>query len=329
MERRVLDGKGIMKIMVVLGLIVILVQPSGVISAAREKILTIGCGPLGASFMVSGGGLAAYLTNVMDGCVVTARLTGGSVENIRLVSTRQTDLGFTTAEVAYKKIAGIDIFKGQASRDFQWVSQTTVAAYHWITLEKSGIKSMRDLEGKRVAIGQAGSGTAMSAEEVLKAYGIFNKAKIVRLPFAESAESLKDGHLDAISIGSAPPFPVLIDLCSVRKVRLISLDKQVLTTILNEAHYYIEYTIPAGTYSGVNEEAKVIGVATPIIAHKDVTKERVYELTKHMFDPKAQNHMKTVYAGWDLQSGIEAARRIGVSLHPGAEQYFREAGILK
>jgi len=103
----------------------------------------------------------------------------------------------------------------------------------------------------------------------------------------------------------------------------------VLNSILKDAPYYIKYTIRAGAYSGVEKAATVIGVATPLLANKDVTKERVYEVTKLMYEKRAQKHMKSVYAAWDLSPALDAARSMGIPVHPGAEQYFKEAGILK
>jgi len=316
-------------LIIIFSLTISFIQPLVANALSVENFLTIGGATLGGSYMVMSGGLAAYLTNTMEGCTVSARLTGGSSENARLLETHQVDLAFVNAAVCYQKAKGLNMFEGEASENLTFIGVATIDGYHWVTLEGSGIKTMRDLAGKRVSIGPPGSGTLAFSNYILELYGLTDKIKPVQLGFSESAENLKDGNVDVIAIGSPVPVPAIADLSSLRKIHLIPVDEEIMAEILKEAPYYSKYIIPAGAYQGVEEPVTILGVASPILANKEVSKERIYEITKLMFTEDAQKHMKSVYAAWDLVSGIDLANQLGIPLHPGAEQYYKEEGILK
>jgi len=305
------------------------IQPLATDASPIENYLTIAGSSLGGSYMVMSGGLAAFLTNTLKGCTVTARLTGGSSENVRLLEAHQVDLGFANAGVAYQKAKGLGMFEEEASENLSFVALTTMSQFHWVTLADSGIKTVRDLEGKTVSIGPPGGGTGDFANYLLELYDLTDKIKIVQLGFDESAENLKDGNVDAIVIGSPVPSPSVVNLASLHKIHLISTDKEIISEILKEAPYYSEYIIPAGSYQGVEEPVTVIGVGSPILANKEVSKERIYEITKLIFSDDAQKHMKSVYTTWDIVPGIDLADQLGIPLHPGVEQYYQEEGIFK
>jgi len=316
-------------LIIVFGLTISFIQPLVANSSQIEESITIAGGSTGGTYMVMSGGLASYLTNNIEGCTVSGRLTGGSVENARLLETHQVDLGFLNAAIAYQKAKGLNLFEGEASGNLRFVALDTLSAFQWVTLANSGIKTMRDLEGKRVSTGPAGGGTAEFADYVFKLYGLTDKIKIVNLGFSESAQNLKDKAIDAFLIGSSVPNPAIVDVASLREIYIIPIDEEIFDSIVKESPYYSKYILPANVYRGVEEPTTIVGVGTVILANKEVSKERIYEITKLILGEEAQEYMRSVYSSYQISPGIDLANMTGIPLHPGAEQYYKEEGMLK
>ena len=178
------------------------------------------------------------------------------------------------------------------------------------------IKSVDDLEGKTVSVGDAGSGTEFNAKQILGAYGLtFDDINVVNLGFGDSAESLKDGKIDAAFIVAA----------TMKDVHLVQLDDEHIEALQADYDFYTKTTIPADTYKGVSEDATTVSVRATLIASTEVGEDEVYELLKAMFDN--QDDLIAGHAKFEFLNLEDAVAGISVPFHPGAVKYYAEQGI--
>jgi len=178
---------------------------------AQQKLtLSIGSGNTGGVYYPLGGGLAQVLSKQVPGWQATAEVTGGSIDNLKLVGTGKADIGFSMADAAWDAYAGNDKFAGR-----KLPLRTLMVLYpnrmHVVTTESTGIATMKDLAGKRVSVGSPGSATELMAVRVLDAYGLAESVKRERLSVNESVNAMKDGKIDAFfgrAVCPPPPSPI-------------------------------------------------------------------------------------------------------------------------
>lgn len=322
----------------ILGVIIALVAGiiclgTGVADAAGVTRISFASSGVGAVFHVMVGGLAPYASQHLEGIEVTAEATRGSVENIRLIKSKKSEMAFAAGTVVYMATHGMGPFKKKKETfpEIRGVSVVYVGIHHWVTLSKSGIRTMRDLRGKTVCIGPAGSAVATASLRNLKMLGIDKEVKVRRLGWAEAATSLKDGNVDAFAAMSALPVPSIIDVASTHKIRLIPVDPGLMEKLsaANPANFLCK--VPANTYKGVEEDVPVSCYNAFWLTHRDVPADVVYKMLKFTYKPSTRKFLENVHPGWKmLTPGIEKMTKVmGVPLHPGAERYYREIGILK
>ncbi|MCC7427057.1 MAG: TAXI family TRAP transporter solute-binding subunit [Alphaproteobacteria bacterium] len=296
--------------------------------AAAQTDVVLGTSSVGGSYYLYGGGLSSW-TQRGGPLRITARTTRGSVENARLLHTGQMQFGFANAGVLHQQRAGEGQFANQASERIRAVVLVDIAPLHWVALTKDNIRVFRDLSGKRVSIGAAGSGNANTTLTVLDALGLRGSIRQQLLGFDESANNLRDGNLEAFSASSAIPMPAVSNLATTRDITLLSLSPQELATIIERNPAFERTVIPANTYRGVATDVVTVGTPSALITHAGVPEEQVYQLTRIILQADVRAHMKTVYNAWDPGPGRELFSRINVPLHPGAERAMREAGVLR
>jgi hypothetical protein len=178
-----------------------------------------------------------------------------------------------------------------------------------------------------VSIGAAGSGGANSALVVLNALGIRNDVRIQNLGFEESANNLRDGNLEAFMGGSALPMPAVMDLATTQNIRLLAFEESFIRKLQASDPATEVTVIPAKTYRGVDQPVTTIGHPSTLVTHADMAADTVYEITKVLLQPENRKYMQTIYRAWNPEPGAGLWKRIGVSLHPGAERAYREAGV--
>jgi TRAP transporter TAXI family solute receptor len=294
---------------------------------AQAADVVIGSSAVGGSYYLYAGGLATYLSSKTPNIKATARTTRGSVENARLLDRKAMDLAFINASVLFEQKSGLNQFKDARSDRLRGVALVDLAPTHVVTLASHNIKSLQDLRGKRVSIGAAGSGGANSALVVLNALGIRNDVRIQNLGFEESANNLRDGNLEAFMGGSALPMPAVMDLATTQNIRLLAFEESFIRKLQASDPATEVTVIPAKTYRGVDQPVTTIGHPSTLVTHADMAADTVYEITKVLLQPENRKYMQTIYRAWNPEPGAELWKRIGVSLHPGAERAYREAGV--
>lgn len=291
----------------------------------REEVyLTLGTSSVGGSYYLYGGGVSSYINANVEGIVITAQTTKGSNENTRLLGKR-IDMGFANGGAVWYSRTSEGLLDSRA------IMTIDIAPSHWVTLQGSGIDKIEDAVGRKVSIGAPGSGAERSAMNVLKGYGIWDQVepKAVRLGFSESTTALKDGHIKLAAMGSALPMPAISELSTLRKVKLLSIADWAFENIKKANPPYIKFVIPPGTYQGVDYPVTTTGVPSTIIAHKDVPEDVIYTIVKELYTEKAIKYLKNVYFAWNPIPNQEFFEQIGIPYHPGAERYYKEAGLIK
>ncbi len=284
----------------------------------------------GGTFYTAGAGISALVTDKVPGLTVTAETTKGVVENMRLLANGETEMGFAYSSTAYDITNGAGVFAGQSYDGIRGVAGIHDGAMNIVTTKNSSINTLQDLVGKSVAIGPQGSGSADVSEQLLKSAGIFEQCTIQYLSFDDSSSSLRDGHTDALIIGGSTPVPTLIELEASKPLKFIPVDGEVREKFLKDHPYYVPYTIPASGYSSLSEPVETVGYPVVWVADASVEDWIVYEMLKAMFSDEGKSYLQNVQAAFsEMQPGLERFAAINLPLHPGAEQYYKEIGLLK
>ena len=252
---------------------------------------------------------------------VTALTSSGSQANVEDIAAGNAQLGFVQSDVMSYAYNGEKLFTEKVT-DFSVVAALYMEQVQIITLN-SNIKSVADLKGKTVSIGAKGSGVYFNALDVLGEYGLSESdIKAEYLNFGDSADSLKDGKIDAAFVVAGAPTPAVQDLGTGRQVYLVSIDSEHMASLIKNCPYYQEYTIAKDVYN-TPDDVTTVAVAAVVIAKNDVSDAAIYNFVSAIFDNiNAIGHAKKSELDIEFASSMT-----GVPYHPGAAKYFAEKGI--
>lgn len=296
-------------------------------ASAQEGQISIGTGGTGGVWYPLGGAMANILTKSVPNLTVTAEVTGGSVDNIRLIATNQSKLGFSMADAAW------DAHRGQGKFKEKITLRALAVFYpqknHVVTLQGSGIEKMTDLKGKRVSVGSPGSGSEIIALRVLDAYGINPDKDIIkqRLSVAEAVNALKDRKIDAFIHNAAIPIPSVVDLGATPNINIRFIDHGDAVTAMNRKFgpLYSKGTLPKSTYPGQIREASTVDVWALLLTDDRMSEQSAYTIVKTLFEKKSD----LMLVAKDVDQMTYENQFGGASpipFHPGALKYFAEKG---
>ena len=287
--------------------------------------MTMGTGGTSGTYYGYGGVLGQYITN-NAGVNVTVVSTDGSKANIQGIDAGNYQLGTVQSDVMSYAWEGTRSFETEGKIDsFRTVAGLYAEAVQLVTMDPA-IKSVKDLKGKSVSIGAPGSGVYFNAMDVLAAAGLKETdIKAQYQSFADSADALKDGKIDAAFIVAGAPTPAITELCATNSAYLVPIDGEIAEKMMAECPFYTVYTIPAGTYKGQTEEVKTVTVKATLIVSADATEDDVYKLTAAIFD---NIDAITAENGKGAELSLEnATSGMTVPFHAGAAKYFAEKGV--
>ncbi len=316
-------------LILVLALAVTMVAGLGVLSqpAGAEQQLVIATGGTAGTYYPLGGALAQIFNSKVKNVNAIAQTTGASVENVRLISKKEVDIAFVQNDITDYAYNGEEVFKEKLA-NFGVMASLYPEIVQIVVSADSNIKSVADLKGKKVSVGAAGSGVEANARQILNAYGLTYKDISPNfLSFAESADQFKDKHLDAIFVVAGAPTAAIQDISASRKVRILSIPRQMSEKIQKKYPFFSEITIPANTYSGQAEEVTTLAVRAMLIVRKDLDEGLVYNLTKALFDN--QPELANAHAKGKEIKLADALTGVSTPIHPGAARFYREKGLLK
>lgn len=287
--------------------------------------MTMGTGGTSGTYYGYGGVLGQYITN-NAGVNVTVVSTDGSKANIQGIDAGNYQLGTVQSDVMAYAWEGTRSFETEGKiESFRTVAGLYAEAVQLVTMDPA-IKSVADLKGKAVSIGAPGSGVYFNAMDVLAAAGLTESdIKAQYQSFADSADALKDGKIDAAFIVAGAPTPAITELCTTNSAYLVPIDGAVAEKMMAECPFYTVYNVPAGTYAGQTEDVKTVTVKATLIVNADASEEDVYNLTAAIF-----NNIDAITAenGKGAELSIEnATSGMTVPFHAGAAKYFAEKGV--
>ncbi len=296
--------------------------------AQQQKSLSIVTGGTGGVYYPMGGGMANVLSKHVPGWQATAEVTGGSVDNLNLLGAKRADIAFSMADAGLDALKGQDKFTGKPV-DVRTLMVLYPNRMHVVSIDGTGVKTMKDLKGKRVSTGSAGSATEVMAFRVIEAAGLDKDKdmKRERLSVAESVNALKDRKIDAFFWVGGLPTAAVSDLGATPGVKIQMIDHADTVPAMNKKYgdLYAPDTISKSVYGGMATDNKVATVWNVLVAHKDMPDDVAYTIVKTIFDRKAD--MVAVHKESESFDLAAQPGRSPIPFHPGAKKYFTEKGV--
>jgi len=295
--------------------------------AADKQFITIAGGASGGTWYTMVVGISKIVNENLKDLNATPE-TGGSVQNTRRVGSDKLQFGFSTADTAFHAIKGGPEFKeGELFPDIRALYSGHVSHWHMVTLESSGIKTIEDLRGKRVAIGYVGGSVETVTREILKEYGLIPDKDFKKHygRHTDVVTGLKDGTSDAGAILTGAPSGALIDLATTHKMRLLPIEPKMQDVLVKKYPYYIKDFYEPGVYPKMTERVPTLTVGTYLITYKSTDPELVYAIAKVISEHTAElAELHPAGKEWSLET---VKKGIAIPIHPGAMKYFKEKGI--
>jgi uncharacterized protein len=326
---------------VVLALLSGLVAPR-LPSAQEARFFRIGAASTAGSFFEVGGIIASAISKPLgsppcghggncgvEGLVAVTQATQGSVENLRLIGSGEIESGIAQSDIVSSAYAGKGIFAAEGPiKELRAIANLFRENLQLVVRADGTVRTVADLKGKHISLGQLGSGTLADARAVLAAAGLGEKdlsAEYLR-PGAAAADT-RDGSLDGFFLIGGAPVPAIRELAASIPIRLIPIDNGVLARMKESSSSYRRSVIPGGTYPGVEVETPTIGFTALWIVSADVPDDLVYEITKSLWN-EANQRLLEEHDPIGKQIRFEnAIDGIPVPLHPGAARFYRETGL--
>ena len=288
-----------------------------------KKFLNIATGGTAGTYYPIGGAMAEILNKDIKGMNASAQSTGATVANINMLKDGSVDLAIVQNDITYYAVNGTEMFQDKKVDNIRGIATLYPETCQFVTLDSSGIKSIKDLKGKKVAVGAAGSGAEANARQILEAYGItYNDIEVQYLSFAEGASALKDGNVDAAFLTAGYPTASVQDISSQNKIRLLPVDSDKAEALIAKYPFYTKTTIPAGTYAGFNEEVQTISVMAMLVATDKVDDKLGYEIAKAIFSNL--DRLQAAHSVGKLITKDGAMKGMSLPMNTGAEKFFKE-----
>jgi uncharacterized protein len=294
-----------------------------VFTAAPAQELKLMTGPQGGSWVPLGGQLKDMWEKAVPGLSVQS-LPGAGIANVRGLEEGKADIGFGNSISTVDALVGNEPFK-KPHENVCNVATFYPQYYQMVVLADSGINSIKDLKGKAVTTQPRGNTGELITAQLLKVYGLsYNDVKTSFVSYTDSVTQMQDGHAHAFGLGTTIPAGAIMDLASARPIKVLDLSDS-LDGMRKLNPGYTLVTIPKGTYPKQEQDTKVIGYATHIVASCKLPEDTVYRMTKAIADNTAS--LGAIVKSMGSLKPKEMAEDIGVPFHPGAAKFYKEAGI--
>jgi TRAP transporter TAXI family solute receptor len=319
---------------------------AGAATAQDMTFFRIGTGSAGGTYFPIGGIIANAISNPpgsrpcdeggncgVEGLVAIAQSTNASAHNVNAIQAGQMEAGLSGAATLHFAYKGIEAFEGNAKPDLRVIANLFPEDLHLVLPKGASLSSLEDLKGKRVGIAQAGSGTQIAVELILAAHGITrDDIDEAELNNSQSAERLADGQIDAYFYAAGTPVAAMIQLDNNKGMELYDWPEDEIAKANEAVPYYIPSVIPAGTYPGVTYDVDTVAVSGMFVTHADQPEELIYGITKALWSDTARKLLDGGHPKGRAitpETALDGIEGIGVPLHPGAERFYREVGLLQ
>lgn len=293
----------------------------------RREFISVGTAPVGGAFFQVGSAISEVVNDERGELPwrVSAESTGGSMENIRLLSQGKMQFAMSNASITYFAIRGGSGWEKSHQARSVMTLFPNVAMF--VTPADSEIKTIADLKGKRVYLGPEGAGFEYFVGPILEAHGVSIDDLEARYGSQQSAvDLLGDGAIDAAMVGGGIPNPSITQMAQSQPIRMIPYGDDAKAQLIEEYEFFGAASVPAGTYPGIDEEYRGLNVGSAhLITHADVDEQMVYDFTRIAYENRAKIAERHRAAASMTPENV--VRGVGTEFHPGAIRYFEEIGI--
>ncbi len=298
------------------------------LSASAQNI-SIATGGTGGVYYPMGGGMAALLSKHVPGMQATAEVTGGSVDNLKLIATGKPYIGFSMTDAGLDAYRGEDKFKG-AKVPLKTLMILYPNRMHVVSVEGRGIAKMADLKGKRVSTGSPGSATEVMAFRLIEAAGLDKDSdlKRERLSAAESVNAMKDGKIDAFFWVGGLPTAAVTDLANTPNTKIKLIDHADAVAAMNKKYgnLYVEDVITKDNYRGMDSDNKQATVMNILVVHENMDEKTAYNIVKAVFD-RRDDLIAVHKEAMNIKLENQKTAATPIPFHPGALKFFAEKGV--
>ncbi len=288
-----------------------------------KKFINIATGGTSGTYYPLGGALADILNKNVKGANASAQSTGASVANVNLLKEGKVDIGFIQNDISYYAVNGTEMFKDKKVGNLKALATLYPETIQIVTTDKTGVKTLADIKGKRVAVGAAGSGTEANARQILEAAGItYKDIKVQYLSFGEASSALKDGNVDVAFVTAGFPTAAIQDLATQHNVVLLPVDPAMADTLIKKYPFYTKISIPANTYNKQGTAVDAVAVKCMLVVTDKFGDDLGYDVVKALY-----TNLDRMKAAHNVAKAItKETGKDGVSipLNAGAEKFFNE-----
>lgn len=296
---------------------------------SAKKFVTIASGWVTGVYYPLAGAISRIAHEKLQDVKITVESSGASVANAKLIASGDADLAILQNDIAFYAFKGQKPMFEKQVQNIRGVCSLYPEHVQIQARKEANIKTVADLKGKRVAVGPLGSGTEQNAIQILGAYGLKleDLGKVERLTASESSDYLKDGRIDAafytVGVGASAIVDTAISVDTV----IVPIDSEKAKALIQKYPFYSEDKVPAGVYKGTDKEVPTVAVLAILVARAEMDAELAYRITKAMFE-----NLKTIETAHAKGKEVKlqtALKGMSIPLHPGAEKYYKEAGLIK
>ena len=326
------------------GAAVALSLAAGAATAQEMAFFRRGTGGTAGTYYPIGGLLANAISNPpgsrpcesggscgVPGLIASALSSNGSVANINAIAGGSLESGFAQSDVATWAHSGTGIWEGKpAVESLRAIANLYPESIHLVTSAKSGINSVADLKGKKVSLDEPGSGTLVDARIILEGYGLSESdIQAEFLKPDQAADRMRDGAMDAFFFVGGFPAGAIAELASQHDVKLVPISCEEAPKICETYTFFAPDTVPGGTYEGNADDVTTLSVGAQWITSADQPEDLIYGITKALWNDSTRKQLDAGHAKGKMITADTALNGVGIPLHPGAEKFYKEAGLLK
>lgn len=288
----------------------------------QKAILSIATGGTGGTYYPVGGGISEILNKHSDGKIVaSAESTAASVENMRLLKSKQNDLAVVQADIALEAYEGKGNFNEKI--DVKGIMSLYPTPFQIVTMKDSPVGSFLDIKGKRVICGAPGSGQEALVEKMLKAFDMtWDDIKPLHLSYTEGTKAMKDGKADVLTALTGIPGAAITELATVKNIKVVPFTDEEIKTLMEADASFSEMTVPKGAYRGVESDIPSIGLYNVLVARGDLEENVVYDMLDIIFGNVEE--FRAVHNAVRNISVESAQKGMSIPFHPGAKKFYDE-----
>ncbi len=292
----------------------------------KAETIRFGTGGIGGSYYSYGNALAQTAADAVEGLDFTVKSTAGSAANLRLLQGGFLQMAIVQNDTLYDAWNGTGLFADNACQSIGAIAGVYTETCQIIVPADSEIQTVADLSGKRVSVGEEESGVLQNARQILLANGLTVDMLEARyLSFADAAAAMEQGELDAFFITGGAPITAVATLAEKQPIRLLSLDEDTLAQMQKLYPAYSLCTIPAGTYAGMTEDVRTLGIKAVLVADSDLDNDTIRAITETLFTRSSAIQYAT--STDTAPDATFATEEIAIPFHPGAAAYYQQQGL--